>query len=93
MPTKIISCVNLKGGVGKTAIATNLAAFCGRNGKRTLLVDLDSSDQLNFLLHGLSMSVISWRAISWSELEGNRAGEAHDVLRVTTTVEARNAPV
>ncbi len=48
MPTKIISCVNLKGGVGKTAIATNLAAFCGRKGRKTLLVDVDPQTNSTF---------------------------------------------
>ena len=48
MATKIISCVNLKGGVGKTAIATNLAAFCGRAGRKTLLVDLDPQTNATF---------------------------------------------
>jgi chromosome partitioning protein len=37
----VLSCVNLKGGVGKTAIAVNFAAHCGIHGLRTLLVDLD----------------------------------------------------
>jgi chromosome partitioning protein len=37
----VISCVNLKGGVGKTAIAVNFAAYCGIHGLRTLLIDLD----------------------------------------------------
>jgi chromosome partitioning protein len=38
----IVSCVNLKGGVGKTAIAVNLAAYAGqRRHLRTLLIDLD----------------------------------------------------
>ncbi len=48
MATKIISCVNLKGGVGKTAIATNLAAYCGRDGRKTLLVDLDPQTNATF---------------------------------------------
>lgn len=37
----VVACVNLKGGVGKRAIAVNFAAYCGRNDLRTLLVDLD----------------------------------------------------
>jgi chromosome partitioning protein len=37
----VLSCVNLKGGVGKTAIAVNFASHCGIHGLRTLLVDLD----------------------------------------------------
>lgn len=38
--TKVVSFVNLKGGVGKTALATNFAAYCASNGHRTLLIDL-----------------------------------------------------
>lgn len=45
---KSIACVNLKGGVGKTALAVNFAAFCGRSGKKTLLVDLDPQTNATF---------------------------------------------
>jgi len=38
---KIVACLNLKGGVGKTTIAINLAAAIGEKKKRTLIVDLD----------------------------------------------------
>src|SRR6185437_9616129 len=41
MATVVLSCANLKGGVGKTALAVNLAAYAARAGQRTLLVDLD----------------------------------------------------
>ncbi|MEP0707546.1 MAG: ParA family protein [Parvibaculum sp.] len=44
----IVSCVNLKGGVGKTAIAVNFAAFCGQQGLKTLLVDLDPQTNATF---------------------------------------------
>lgn len=43
-----IACVNLKGGVGKTAIATNFAAYCGQRGIRTLLIDLDPQTNATF---------------------------------------------
>lgn len=43
-----MSCVNLKGGVGKTAIAVNFAAYCGLRGLRTLLVDLDPQTNSTF---------------------------------------------
>lgn len=44
----IVSCVNLKGGVGKTAIAVNFAAYCGMTGMKTLLVDLDPQTNATF---------------------------------------------
>jgi chromosome partitioning protein len=47
MPS-ILACVNLKGGVGKTAIAVNFAAYCGRQGMRTLLVDCDPQTNATF---------------------------------------------
>jgi chromosome partitioning protein len=45
---KIVSCVNLKGGVGKTALAVNFAAFCGKIDKKTLLIDLDPQTNATF---------------------------------------------
>lgn len=54
----ILSCVNLKGGVGKTTLAVNMAAYFGRKGKRTLLVDLDPQTNATFSC----MEVNAWAA-------------------------------
>lgn len=45
---KIVSCVNLKGGVGKTALSVNFSAYCGRKGLKTLLIDLDPQTNATF---------------------------------------------
>jgi chromosome partitioning protein len=44
----VTSFVNLKGGVGKTAISVNFAAYCGIIGLRTLLVDTDPQTNATF---------------------------------------------
>ncbi len=46
--TTVLACVNLKGGVGKTAISVNFAAYCGLKGMRTLLVDCDPQTNATF---------------------------------------------
>ncbi|EOW9227937.1 ParA family protein [Vibrio cholerae] len=51
--TKVVSCINLKGGVGKTALAVNFAAYCGIQGKKTLLVDLDPQTNATFSTIGV----------------------------------------
>ncbi len=38
---KIVTIFSAKGGVGKTTLSTNLAAYLASTGARTLLVDLD----------------------------------------------------
>jgi len=49
----ILSLVNVKGGVGKTTTAVNLAAAFARSGLRSLVVDLDPQGSASFSL-GLS---------------------------------------
>ncbi|MGE0486651.1 MAG: ParA family protein [Gammaproteobacteria bacterium] len=47
---KIIATYNLKGGVGKTAAAVNLAWLAAASGQRTLLWDLDAQGAASFYL-------------------------------------------
>lgn len=51
--TKVVSCINLKGGVGKTALSVNFAAYCGIQGKKTLLIDLDPQTNATFSTIGV----------------------------------------
>ena len=49
---KIIAVTNIKGGVGKTTVAVNLAYLCAASGRRTLLWDLDSQGAATYTLCG-----------------------------------------
>ena len=51
--TVVVSCINLKGGVGKTALAVNFSAFLGRAGIKTLLIDLDPQTNATFSTIGV----------------------------------------
>jgi cellulose biosynthesis protein BcsQ len=45
---KVVACYNIKGGVGKTATAVNLAFLAARDGARVLVVDLDPQGAATF---------------------------------------------
>lgn len=45
---KILACYSMKGGVGKTATAVNLAWFAASSGFKTLLVDMDPQGASSF---------------------------------------------
>jgi cellulose biosynthesis protein BcsQ len=47
---KVIACYNIKGGVGKTATAVNLAYLASQEGVRTLIWDLDPQGAASFYL-------------------------------------------
>ena len=48
--TRVLAAYNIKGGVGKTSAAVNLAWLSAREGRRTLLWDLDPQAAATFLL-------------------------------------------
>lgn len=47
---KIVAVTNIKGGVGKTTTAVNLAYLCAAGGRKTLLWDLDSQGGATYIL-------------------------------------------
>ena len=47
---KIVAITNIKGGVGKTTTAVNLAYLCAAGGRATLLWDLDPQGAATYLL-------------------------------------------
>lgn len=53
----VVSFVNLKGGVGKTALSVNFAAYCAKEGQKTLLIDLDPQTNATFSC----ISVEAWQ--------------------------------
>jgi len=71
----VISLVNMKGGVGKTTVAVNLAAYLAReHQKKVLLIDLDPQTNT-------SLSLLTEKAWSdWAERHGTMA----DVFELTT---------
>lgn len=68
--TVVVSCVNLKGGVGKTTLSVNMAAYFGIKGKKVLLIDLDPQTNATF-------SCITYN--DWEE-HASKHGSIADVL-------------
>src|SRR5439155_15533594 len=83
--TTVLSCVNLKGGVGKTALAVNFAAYCGSEGLKTLLIDLDPQTNATFSMIGFE----EWQT------HAKKKGTVADLLGVTghTSAEGATKPV
>lgn len=88
----IVSSVNLKGGVGKTALAVNMAAYFGRKGKRTLLVDLDPQTNATFSCIGVE----DWRKHAAAKgtvadlLGARQHASAHNSTRTAESVILKN---
>jgi chromosome partitioning protein len=71
---KVISFVNLKGGVGKTTLAVSYASYLGKTlKKRVLVVDLDPQTNTSFWVMGFS---------DWKEHESKK-GTVADLMGAT----------
>lgn len=83
--SKVISCINLKGGVGKTALAVNFAAYCGTiKRKKTLLIDLDPQTNASFSCIGVE---------KWEEISKTKGTIANIMGVRTTRVASENCDV
>ncbi len=61
---KVIACYNIKGGVGKTTTAVNLAYLSAKGGSRTLLWDMDLQGSASFLLQTSTNKTDSIKVLS-----------------------------
>ena len=57
---KILAFYSIKGGVGKTASAVNIAYWAARSGYRTLLLDLDSQGASSYYFRVQSVASKNW---------------------------------
>ncbi len=60
----IICCYNMKGGVGKTTTAINIAYLAAQTGGRTLLWDLDLQGSASFILNASPPSKSTYKIIT-----------------------------
>jgi chromosome partitioning protein len=80
MSAKIISFVNFKGGVGKTALAVNLAtSLAHQGGHRVLLVDLDPQSNASISLMGPE----AWKF----DANHNKVNTVYGLLKLQNTIE------
>ena len=77
---KIIAVTNIKGGVGKTTTAVNLAYLAARAGARTLLWDLDAQGAATYTLQ-----VEPGERVSAKQLVGGRRELDEAIVRRPTT--------
>lgn len=81
---KVVACYSIKGGVGKTASAVNLAHAAAKAGLRTLLIDLDPQGASSFYFR-VQPSAKKWAARffdAYEDLVGNIKASDYDKLDI-----------
>lgn len=86
--TPIISVLNLKGGVGKTTVTTNLAAALDGLGYRVLVMDLDLQGSLTsmFLIDDREVTLLDQEKVLYDFLKKAFVGEFPNLLDYTQTI-------
>ncbi|MDF3907767.1 MULTISPECIES: ParA family protein [Paracoccus] len=89
----VLSSINLKGGVGKTTIAVNYAAYCGNKGRKVLLCDLDPQANASFGMIGVEgwESHVAKKGTVADLLGARRHKNAQGVARGFNDVVIKNA--
>ncbi len=85
---KVVSVINIKGGVGKTTLTANLGAELASRGMRVLLIDLDPQASLTFSFY----TIDDWDALLAPNLTIQRWFDAqnngHDPVRLSELARA-----
>jgi chromosome partitioning protein len=77
----IIVVGGIKGGSGKTTLATNLASYCSRNGKRTLLIDADEQHSASDWAEQRSQTILEEGKLTTISLHGKAIYQQISKLR------------
>jgi len=79
---KIISSINLKGGVGKTTTIQNLGIGLQQEGKKVLFIDLDVQRNLSFVLGASGNTLSVYDVLSGADInEAIQTTEQGDLIR------------